>query len=206
MIAYSQRAPIANCYVEGNLVLSDKALVGKVGGVIGNLELDEMGNGPIVLANCLIGIESITLPIDSVYAHRVIGFSAGDKYNYFEQKYEMPETKIQGCYILSDLVAVDTSIQLTDTTTEGANLSAAELTTEWLSLHGFALGSTIDTPWSLSKALGLWFEDDQIGTGIKDIWTDDTHTPQSMIRKIMINGQVVILRNGKLYNVMGNSL
>ncbi|MBR2486493.1 MAG: hypothetical protein IKB46_01715 [Paludibacteraceae bacterium] len=206
VIAYSQRAPIANCYVEGNLILSDKALVGKVGGVIGNLELDEMGNGPIVLANCLIGIESITLPIDSVYAHRVIGFSAGDKYNYFEQKYEMPETKIQGCYILSDLAAVDTSIQLTDTTTEGANLSAVELTTEWLSQHGFALGTTIDTPWSLSNTLGLWFEDDQIGTGIEDIWTDDTHTPQSMIRKMMINGQVLILRNGKLYNVMGNSL
>ena len=188
------------------MVLSDKALVGKVGGVIGNLEVDEMGNGPIVLANCLIGIESITLPIDSVYAHRVIGFSAGDKYNYFEQKYEMPETKIQGCYILSDLAAVDTSIQLTDTTTEGANLSAAELTTEWLSQHGFALGTTIDTPWSLSNTLGLWFEDGQIGTGIEDIWTDDTHTPQSMIRKMMINGQVLILRNGKLYNVMGNSL
>lgn len=203
VIAYSQRAPITNCYVEGELLLSEKAIVGKVGGMIGNLEVNETGDGPIVIENCLVGVESIILPIDSVYAHRVIGFSAGDKYNYFEQKYEMPETKIKDCYVLSDLAAVDASIQLTDTTTEGANLSVEALTADWLALHGFVLGNTVDAPWSLSNTLGLWFEDGQIGSGIKDIWTDNS---QSIIRKMIINGQVVIIREGKMYNVLGNSL
>ena len=49
----------------------------------------------------------------------------------------------------------------------------------------------------------LWFEDGQIGSGIKDIWTDNS---QSIIRKMIINGQVVIIREGKMYNVLGNSL
>ena len=204
VIAYSQRAPIANCYVEGNLVLSDKAVVGKVGGVIGNLELDEMGNGPIVLANCLIGIDSITLLIDSVYAHRVVGFSAGDKYNYFEQKYEMPETKIQGCYILSDLAPVDASIQLADTTTEGATLAWENVTAEWLGEHGFKLGDNVDTPWEKGENLILWYENDQT-TDLENIWGDgsDMVSGKPAAKKLIINGQMYILRHDSLYSITG---
>ena len=186
------------------MVLSDKAVVGKVGGVIGNLELDEMGNGPIVLANCLIGIDSITLLIDSVYAHRVVGFSAGDKYNYFEQKYEMPETKIQGCYILSDLAPVDASIQLADTTTEGATLAWENVTAEWLGEHGFKLGENIDTPWEKGENLILWYENDQT-TDLENIWSDgsDMVSGKPAAKKLIINGQMYILRHDSLYSITG---
>ena len=41
------------------------------------------------------------------------------------------------------------------------------------------------------------------GTGVEDIWTEYAATSA---RKLIMNGQVVIIRDGKLYNVMGYSL
>jgi hypothetical protein len=49
----------------------------------------------------------------------------------------------------------------------------------------------------------LWFEDGQTGTGVENIWTDNDTTTA---RKLIMDGQVVIIRDGKLYNVMGYSL
>jgi hypothetical protein len=46
----------------------------------------------------------------------------------------------------------------------------------------------------------LWFEDGQTGTGIEDIWTDNA---TSTARKMLINGQVVIIRDGQMYSVLG---
>ena len=80
-------------------------------------------------------------------------------------------------------------------------MATNELTSEWLNTHGFALGNSIDAPWVMnSGALYLWFEDGQTGTGIEDIWTDNA---TSTARKMLINGQVVIMRDGQMYSVLG---
>ena len=61
-----------------------------------------------------------------------------------------------------------------------------------------------DAPWVLNNdALYLWFENGQTGTGVENIWTDNDTTTA---RKLIMDGQVVIIRDGKLYNVMGYSL
>ena len=204
VIGHSERAPMTNCYAEGSLILKNNAIVGKVGGMIGEMGINETGDGPIVIENCLVGIESIVLPIDSVYAHRVIGFSAGDKYNYFEQRYELPETKIKGCYVISDLAALDSNIALSDTTTEGATLALSEVTADWLGTHGFTLGTTLDAPWVLDQSvLTLWIESMIYGSGVENIWGDDTHDAHDSAKKVLINGRILIIRNGNVYDITG---
>ena len=83
-------------------------------------------------------------------------------------------------------------------------MAASELTAEWLNAHGFVLGNSIDAPWVLNNAaLYLWFEEGRTGTGVEDIWTDNT---TSTARKLLINGQVVIVRDGQMYSVLGYRL
>ena len=202
IIGYSERAPMTNCYAEGALILKDNAIVAKVGGMIGEMQVDEVGEGPIVIANCLVGIEAITLPqnLDSLYVHRVIGFSGSDKYNYFEQKYEDPETKIKDC---SDLAAIDTNIALTDTTTEGATLAWSDVNVEWLNAQGFVQGDSIGAPWLYENdALRLWYEI-EVSDDVENIWGEDTNSNMPNTKKIIINGRLIIIRNGEIYDVTG---
>ena len=174
--------------------------------MIGELTVNETGDGPIVIENCLVGVEEIGLPaaLDSFYVHRVIGFSGSDKYNYFEGKYEAPETKIKGCYVVSDLAPIDATIQLTDTTTEGATLAWENVTAEWLGEHGFKLGENIDTPWEKGENLILWYENDQT-TDLENIWGDgsDMVSGKPAAKKLIINGQMYILRHDSLYSITG---
>lgn len=206
VIGHSERAPMSNCYVEGCLTAKSNAIVAKMGGMIGELTVDETGNGPIVIENCLVGVEEIGLPaaLDSFYVHRVIGFSGSDKYNYFEGKYEAPETKIKGCYVVSDLAPVDATIQLTDTTTEGATLAWDNVTAEWLGEHGFKLGDNVDTPWEKGENLILWYENDQT-TDLENIWGDcsDMVSGKPAAKKLIIDGQLLILRHDGVYSVTG---
>jgi hypothetical protein len=155
-----------------------------------------------------------------VIAHRVIGFSSGDDYEYdwanvdwskpqseWPRAYFAPEKNFKNNYVVSDLAALDANVQLTDTTTEGATLAWSEVTTEWLGEHGYKLGNNVDTPWVLSEnTLTLWFEGERVGTGIEDVWAEDANGTQSTTRKMIINSQVIIMRNGKMYNLMGCSL
>lgn len=208
VIGHSERAPMSNCYVEGSLTAKSNAIVAKMGGMIGELTVDETGDGPIVIENCLVGVEEIGLPaaLDSFYVHRVIGFSGSDKYNYFEGKYEAPETKIKGCYVVSDLAPVDATIQLTDTTTEGANLSATAFLPEWCTEHGFKFGSDVAAPWAWNDGyLILWFED-ELSTDLENTWGncgDVVGGNNQTAKKLIINGQMYILRHDSLYGITG---
>ena len=107
-------------------------------------------------------------------------------------------------YVVSPLAALDATIALTDTTTEGANLAASEMTADWLAAHGYVLGNALETPWVLTEnGLHLWFEKDSINTDVKDIWTDNEI---DAARKVVIDGQVLIIRDGKMYSVLGYRL
>ena len=63
-------------------------------------------------------------------------------------------------YVVSALTAIDATIELNDTTTEGATLERSSLTFDWLVEHNFAFGKEISSPWVLDEdnELLLWFE------------------------------------------------
>lgn len=216
----SARAKVANCFVEGSLTLSHATDKGGVGGVIGALESDILGTNtePIVHDN-IVAIQSIQAPADAK-AHRIVGFSSCNDYEYdwdnvdyskpqseWPRIYGSAEKWLKDNYVVSSLALIDATIAATDTTTEGADMAVSALTAEWLNGHGFILGNSVDAPWVLNEgALNLWFEDALIGSGIEDIWADDANNTKSSTRKLLMDGQVVIIRDGKMYNIMGGLL
>ena len=218
--ASSDRAKVANCFVEGTLTLNRATDKGGVGGVIGALASDILGSTvDAILYDNIVALQSIQAPTEA-NAHRIVGFSSCNDYEYdwdnvdyskpqseWPRIYGNPEKCLKDNYVISDLALIDATIAATDKTTEGADLAVSAITTEWLTNHGFILGSTIDAPWVLNEgALNLWFEEAFIGSGIDDVWADDTHATQSTTRKLIWNGRVVIIRDGKMYNIMGNLL
>ncbi len=218
--ASSDRAKVANCFVEGTLTLNRATDKGGVGGVIGALASDILGSTvDAILYDNIVALQSIQAPAEA-NAHRIVGFSSCNDYEYDWDKvdynkpqsewpriYGNPEKCLKDNYVISDLALIDATIAATDTNTEGADLAVSAITTEWLTNHGFILGSTIDAPWVLNEgALNLWFEEAFIGSGIDDVWADDTTSTQSTTRKLIMNGQVIIIRDGKMYNIMGNLL
>lgn len=220
MAGASARAKVANCFVEGSLTLSHATDKGGVGGIIGALESDILGTNtePIVHDN-IVAIQSIQAPTDAK-AHRIVGFSSCNDYEYdwdnvdyskpqseWPRIYGSAEKWLKDNYVVSSLALIDATIAATDTTTEGADMAVSALTAEWLNGHGFILGNSVDAPWVLNEgALNLWFEDPLIGSGIEDVWADDSTSTQSTTRKLIMNGQVIIIRDGKMYNIMGNLL
>jgi hypothetical protein len=108
--------------------------------------------------------------------------------------------------VVSDLAALDATVQLTDTTTEGASLAWSEVTAEWLSAHGYKLGESVDAPWVKGEQLTLWFED-ELSTDLEDIFGgncgDILGGENQTAKKMIINGQMYILRHDGLYNITG---
>ena len=216
----SARAKVANCFVEGSLTLSHATDKGGVGGIIGALESDilDTNTEPIVHDN-IVAIQSIQAPADAK-AHRIVGFSSCNDYEYdwdnvdyskpqseWPRIYGSAEKWLKDNYVVSSLALIDATIAATDTTTEGADMVVSALTAEWLNGHGFILGNSVDAPWVLNEgALNLWFEDVLIGSGIEDVWADDANNAKSSTRKLLMDGQVVIIRDGKMYNIMGGLL
>lgn len=168
IVGTSDRSYVLNCYVEGTMELSDNANVVKVGGVIGAMGSTLSDSVYALVANNIVAIEDIKVPIDvELYAHRIVGYSNGDSFEYDWDNldsggkiYNDPEKCLKNNYVVSDLAAIDTTIELNDTTTEGATMARSLMTTEWLVEHGFVFGENIDSPWVMEEAndIRLWFE------------------------------------------------
>ena len=222
IVGHSGRSKIYNNIVSGTLNLADTTKVGKVGGIIGHVDTDATGASTSILAeNCLVALSEINVPEGKdVIAHRVIGFSSGDDYEYdwdnvdwskpqseWPRAYFAPEKNFKNNYVVSDLSALDATVQLTDTTTEGATLAWSEVTAEWLGAHGYKLGTSVDAPWELTDdMLKLWFEKEEIEDGVDNIWVDDANNGKHKSKKIMMDGQLLIIRDGELYNIVGTRL
>ena len=220
IVGFSGRSLISNCVVEGTLTLDASATVGKVGGIVGEVETDATGSSNATLVeNCLVGLTSISVPEGKdVIAHRVVGFSSGDNYEYDWDKvdwnkpqsewprvYFPAEKGFKNNYVYSELAGVDATILLTDTTTEGATIDPALLTQEWLGEHGFVFGAEVAAPWVYGKQLTLWFEGN-ISTDLENIWGncgDIIGDGKPSAKKIIIDGQMYILRHDGLYNITG---
>ena len=214
IVGSSERATITNCYVEGTLSLAMLTDKGGVGGIVGALATDIMGTATdAIVHDNIVALQSIQAPQGAI-AHRIVGFSSCNDYEYDWDNvdYNKPQSewpriygKTEKClkdnYVISALALIDATIAADNTTTEGADMATNELTTEWLNAHGFALGNSVDAPWVMNAgALYLWFEEGRTNTGIEDIWTDNT---TSTARKMLIDGQVVIIRDGQMYSVLG---
>ena len=221
IVGRSGRSKIYNNVVEGTLTLDASATTGKVGGIVGEVETDATASSTAILVeNNLVGLSSISVPEGKdVIAHRVVGFSSGDDYEYdwdkvdwnkpqseWPRDYFAPEKGFKNNYVYSTLAGVDSTIQLTDSTTEGATITPAELTQEWLGEHGFIFGSEVAAPWVYSSPLTLWFEadlttdlEDTLGGNCGEIIGGEKQTA----KKLIINGQLYILRSEGLYNATG---
>ena len=222
IVGHSGRSKIYNNIVSGTLNLADTAKVGKVGGIIGHVDTDATGTATDMLAeNCLVALSAINVPEGKdVIAHRVIGFSSGDDYEYdwdhvdwdkpqseWPRAYFAPEKNFKNNYVISDLAAIDATVQLTDTTTEGADLCATAFLPEWCAEHGFKFGSDVTAPWVWNEGyLTLWFES-ELSTGVEDIFGgncgDILGGENQAAKKLIINGQIYILRHDGLYNATG---
>ena len=105
------------------------------------------------------------------------------------------------------MAALDATVQQTDTTTEGATLAWSEVTAEWLGAHGYKLGASVDAPWKLEEdMLTLWFEKEEVKDGVDNIWAEDMNNGNHKSKKIMLDGQLLIIRNGNVYDVTGARL
>ena len=222
IVGHSGRSKIYNNIVSGTLNLADTAKVGKVGGIIGHVDTDATGTATDMLAeNCLVALSAINVPEGKdVIAHRVIGFSSGDDYEYdwdnvdwgkpqseWPRAYFAAEKNFKNNYVISDLAAIDATVQLTDTTTEGADLNATAFLPEWCAEHGFKFGSDVTAPWVWNEGyLTLWFES-ELSTGVEDIFGgncgDILGGENQAAKKLIINGQLYVLRHDGLYNITG---
>ena len=222
IVGFSGRSKISNCVVEGTITLDDKANVGKVGGIVGEVDTDATGSSTAILVeNCLVGATSISVPEGKdVIAHRVVGFSSGDNYEYDWDKvdwskpqsewprvYFPAEKGFKNNYVYSDLAGVDATIQLTDTTTEGATIDPTLLTQVWLGERGFLFGTEVAAPWVYSTPLTLWFEAD-LTTDLENIFGgncgDIIGGEKQSAKKLIIDGQFYILRQDGLYSATGS--
>ena len=225
IVGFSGRSLISNCVVEGTLTLDAAATAGKVGGIVGEVETDATGSSTAILVeNNLVGLSAISVPEGKdVIAHRVVGFSSGDNYEYDWDKvdwnkpqsewprvYFPAEKGFKNNYVYSDLAGVDTTVQLTDTTTEGATIDAALMTQEWLGERGFLFGTEVAAPWVLNEGImTLWFEA-ELTTDLEEIvggnCGDVIGGEKKEAKKLLIDGQLYILRPDGLYNATGARL
>jgi hypothetical protein len=153
----------------------------------------------------------------------VVGFSSVDDYKYDDTKVEelreqgvpqsewprlyefAPEKRLKYNYVVSDLAALDANVQQTDTTTEGATLAWSEVTVSWLGEKGYQFGNTVDAPWvKEADGLVLWYED-FITTDVENIGGCEggNASNKQNAKKIFINGQLMLIRNGEIYNLVG---
>ena len=224
IVGFSGRSLISNCVVEGTLTLDPSATAGKVGGIVGEVETDATGSSTAILVeNNLVGLTAISVPEGKdVIAHRVVGFSSGDNYEYDWDKvdwnkpqsewprvYFPAEKGFKNNYVYSELAGVDATILLTDTTTEGATIDPALLTQEWLGEHGFVFGAEVAAPWVYGEQLTLWFES-EISTDLENIfggnYGDVIGGEKQTARKLIIDGQLYIIRPDGIYNATGARL
>ena len=175
IVGTSDRSKVTNCYVEGVLELAENAEIANVGGIIGVMGSTLSDSVYALVANNIVALEDIKLPSNAVelYAHRIVGYSNGDSFEYdwdnlnsskpkdeWPKIYNEAEKCLKDNYVVSDLAVIDEAIEMNDTTTEGATMERSLMTIEWLIEQGFVFGENISSPWVVEEGndIRLWFE------------------------------------------------
>lgn len=213
IVGESGRAPISNCYAEGYLGLKTSATSGELGGILGHLRGDATGADTFLMCinECLVGIEAIALPAktENVIAHRIVGFTYVDDFEYdwdnvdytkpqdeWPKIYGTTEKTIKNNYVVSDLIIIDSNIAAEHNSTEGADLAIGDLTSDWLTAHQYAIGTTVDAPWAfVDGQLNLWFENIDFTTDVNEV----INTPAISLE----NGALMADGTIQIYNLNG---
>lgn len=210
IVGLSDRSYVHHCYAEGELALAAASTSARVGGIVGEITTDATGSSTkVVLSNNLVGVERIAIPEgENMVAHRVAGFTSGNNFEYdwdnvdwnqpqeeWPRVYFPAEKYMNSNYVVSALATLDASVELTDSTTEGASLAMADVTAEWLAEQGFALGATVEEPWVLkNEVLQLFFEE-MVEDAVEDVVVGEDLS----IENGMLKGNGVL----KVYNMNG---
>ena len=212
IVGESARSKVENCYVEGNIEIVGAATVVKVGGVIGAMGSVIESEKYALVFNNVVDVNEIKLPTEAteLYAHRIVGYSNVDSYEYdwdnvdwskpkseWPRIYNETEKCLKDNYVVSGLDVIDANVQAENTTTEGADLDASDLTLEWLQTYGFVFGDNVDSPWEYVDAnLALWFEKEMTGP--------NTAVDNVVANEVMFEGDYLIAEgNIYLFNVNG---
>ena len=226
VIGSSDRSKVANCYIEGSIELDENAKIVKVGGVIGAMGSTLSDSVYALVSNNVVSIEAIKFPTNAeLYVHRIVGYSNGDTFEYDWKNidYEKPQSEwprfyndtekcLKDNYVVSELAAIDVTIELNDTTTEGATMERSLLTAEWLAEHDFAFGETIASPWQYEEGeLYLWFEKPVEETAVDNVKEDldvivwfegDELVADGEIYLFDVNGRLMLHGDNRI-NVVG---
>ncbi len=182
IIGSSARSTVTNCYAEGEIETKGNARSAAAGGIAGSLESTWVASTTKVIANNLVGIDTLSAENETAaYAHRIVGKTSADDKDidwdtmnstwteedrnaYYDGTKEplyldsTPEAALGKNYVISQLKPIDATIQATDTTTEGATLATAALTNDFFAGLNFVGGNTEAAPWVLGTNPYLWYE------------------------------------------------
>lgn len=154
-------------------------IAGELASNTGSLSGDDTPVASYVIENNLVALDAITIPEGEellATAHRIVGRSAvnddpeiiGEKYDPELQDwvYELgdpaaPEAFIRNNHSLSSLSKLHADTEADHTTTEGKDVTAEDLSSEFFTNLGFKFdGYTTAEPWvnTMSSIPGLWYE------------------------------------------------
>ncbi len=171
----TERGGIHLCHVEGSLIANEGDWSGNcvVGGIAGKLAVDYSGavtpdsantwNG-MVISNNVIAIKSMTLAATGA-CHRVVGYSRYEDDMVYAQWdptiIPAAEQALDKNYVISTLAVINSETGAGATTTEGADITAEELTKEFFTAIGFKYGTDAENPWDEESASApfLYFEE-----------------------------------------------
>lgn len=200
----ADRGGIHNCYVEGSLTATEANYSGyySIGGIAGSLAPDWSTPADNVVYNNVVALSALNSPANG--AHRIIGYSRleddQEAAKWDSSIKPTAEGEIAGNYAIEALERIDKTIEANDTTTEGANIAAADLNKDFFAGLGFKFGTDAENPWKdlTGNDPALYFE--PVTTdGIESVNSDKNVAIRYNGNTIIAPGAVII----DAYNING---
>lgn len=205
IVGAAERGGIHNCYVEGDIVATGSRY-SKVGGVAGSLSSDwtttEESVVDAVISGNVIALKSITA--NGGAAHRIVGYTRLDEDKDAAQwdpsLVPVREVALANNYVVSTLAVIDGEIAAEATSTEGADIAAADLNKSFFETLGFKYGTDVDNPWNVESANDpcLYFEQVNSSSNVDIIEKNQD--------EISYDGKVITAIGAKkieIYNISG---
>lgn len=175
VVGYSKRSEVTRSYVQGNIeaTQANGYQLYSAGGVIGALEpeYDQTGEGVVIVKDNIVALTSIKAPASNFEedfkgqkstVHRIVGSSTSNEREIsFDDKYNeilgdpMIERGLANNYALTSLPVVDSNIEATAASVEGACVDA--LSHDFLAdTVGFKFGENAENPWHKDSNENPW--------------------------------------------------
>lgn len=206
IVGSDSRGGIYHCYVEGALTATatDTWVGHAVGGVVGYLEAT-FAETEKIITNNVVALSSLTAEGEAIQtSHRIVGYSRYDA-DLKDAQWDpniVPEAEagLKDNYVLASLDVIDTTIEATDATTEGASVDSESLNKAFFEGLGFSYGTDAANPWATDSdaAPYLYFEDAN-NSEIEDVIADKDNRIEAIGNTFTSAGAVVI----EAYNVSG---